>query len=393
MSKKLTRTVVFPLMLDTFQYQALRSTMDLYTQAWQRCVDTAWVVDKLNSNDLHHLTYYPIIHDLKLLSQLVCSARKRAFESVKSAKTKIKQKKKASKPFSKRIPVRLDRHTLSFNSDRSTASIATQEGRIKVPLTWHKQALRYTDWTCKAGEYGLNKHGNWVLRLVFEKDKPIVERSNHVIGLDRGIKHVAVSSDNVFYGKKEWTEKERRMRSLRSRLQSKGTKSAKRRLKKTACRLKRFRIECDRIVAKSILSSLNEGDTLILERLTGLKDKVGRKGKSHKKHRSKVNRWSYKRLENALLYKSAEYGIFVEYIDPAYTSQICSSCGQHKKSNRKTQSLFKCDCGLELNADLNAARNIKFLWLSANGAKPGVSVNNPIVGTFSDLQAPDFSRG
>ena len=42
------------------------------------------------------------------------------------------------------------------------------------------------------------------------------------------------------------------------------------------------------------------------------------------------------------------------------TSQQCSACGYVDKKNRKDQSHFKCKCCvLSLNADVNAARNIR----------------------------------
>jgi putative transposase len=56
------------------------------------------------------------------------------------------------------------------------------------------------------------------------------------------------------------------------------------------------------------------------------------------------------------------YGIQVVEINPAYTSQTCSNqnCGYVAKNNRPKQSVFKCNlCGNKLNADVNAARNIK----------------------------------
>ena len=49
----------------------------------------------------------------------------------------------------------------------------------------------------------------------------------------------------------------------------------------------------------------------------------------------------------------------VHKVDPKYTSQKCSECGQVSKDNRKTQSKFKCmSCNLEMNADINASINI-----------------------------------
>jgi len=51
-------------------------------------------------------------------------------------------------------------------------------------------------------------------------------------------------------------------------------------------------------------------------------------------------------------------GIFLE-VPPAYTSQKCSRCNYISKENRLTQEGFKClDCNFELNADINAAKNV-----------------------------------
>lgn len=53
------------------------------------------------------------------------------------------------------------------------------------------------------------------------------------------------------------------------------------------------------------------------------------------------------------------YGIEVEYINPAYTSQQCSSCDYIDEKNRKNTNEFKCKaCGRRLNAQVNGARNI-----------------------------------
>jgi len=54
-----------------------------------------------------------------------------------------------------------------------------------------------------------------------------------------------------------------------------------------------------------------------------------------------------------------KFGIASEEVDPAYTSQRCSSCGHVHPSNRNGDH-FQCRrCGLTLHADVNAARNIR----------------------------------
>ena len=54
------------------------------------------------------------------------------------------------------------------------------------------------------------------------------------------------------------------------------------------------------------------------------------------------------------------YGITFAEVNPAYSSQTCSACGYVDKANRKSQSEFSCrGCGHEINADVNAARNLE----------------------------------
>jgi putative transposase len=49
----------------------------------------------------------------------------------------------------------------------------------------------------------------------------------------------------------------------------------------------------------------------------------------------------------------------VEKINPAFTSQQCSACGQVDRNSRESQAVFRCTaCGYACNADVNAARNI-----------------------------------
>jgi putative transposase len=49
----------------------------------------------------------------------------------------------------------------------------------------------------------------------------------------------------------------------------------------------------------------------------------------------------------------------VEKINPAYTSQRCSACGQVDPKSRESQAVFRCTaCGFACNADVNAAKNI-----------------------------------
>lgn len=76
--------------------------------------------------------------------------------------------------------------------------------------------------------------------------------------------------------------------------------------------------------------------------------------------KTSINRWPVARLKTFIEYKAEKEGIRVEKADPAYTSQKCYSCEEKgKRPYKGNQQRFYCEnCNKELDADLNAARNI-----------------------------------
>jgi IS605 OrfB family transposase len=69
--------------------------------------------------------------------------------------------------------------------------------------------------------------------------------------------------------------------------------------------------------------------------------------------------WSFRRLYQYVEYKAEMFGIDIEQVSPAYTSQRCSSCGFTHENNRRSKHQFVCQkCEYELNADYNASKNI-----------------------------------
>lgn len=72
-----------------------------------------------------------------------------------------------------------------------------------------------------------------------------------------------------------------------------------------------------------------------------------------------LRNWSFYELQQFITYKAAKYGIKIRKINPYHTSQVCSCCGHWEEGQRIDQSHFICkSCGVELNADFNASRNI-----------------------------------
>lgn len=72
-----------------------------------------------------------------------------------------------------------------------------------------------------------------------------------------------------------------------------------------------------------------------------------------------LRHWTYYDLQQKIKNKAALYGISVELIDPAYTSQRCCKCGHIDEKNLPTFADFRCEhCGFEAESDYNASQNI-----------------------------------
>lgn len=148
-----------------------------------------------------------------------------------------------------------------------------------------------------------------------------------------------------------------RYRGLKSRLQSKGTPSAKRHLKAVAGKEHRFRRDVNHCVTKQIVRSAKKQgyDTIAIEDLSGIRQQ---NRELQKAFRARLHSWPFDQFRGFLTYKALAAGIGVVVIDPRFTSQKCSRCGNVLKSQRKGND-FHCEaCGYQNHADLNASFNI-----------------------------------
>ncbi|WP_461863671.1 transposase, partial [Thermococcus sp.] len=69
--------------------------------------------------------------------------------------------------------------------------------------------------------------------------------------------------------------------------------------------------------------------------------------------------WRFNTVIQRLKEVAEEYGIQVEVVDEAFTSQSCPFCGQRHPNGRIFRGLFKCHReGVIMNADLVGAFNI-----------------------------------
>ena len=96
---------------------------------------------------------------------------------------------------------------------------------------------------------------------------------------------------------------------------------------------------------------------IAMEKLTGIR-KLYRKGNGQGyAYRGRMNSWSFAELQRQVEYKARWDGIPIIYVNPQGTSARCSICGSRMKpeENRKLECR---SCGLTVDRDVNAARNI-----------------------------------
>ena len=346
---KLIRTARIKLNLSVADVQP---TILAYTKAFNHVCQVGFNSKDKNSISLHRKTYTET--RLYLPSQLAISSRMKAAEALASAFTKTKYKKLGSCTVSSTCSIRYDRNSYSLFLDKKEVSLLTVNGRKRFPLAipdYYSGLFR--DWKHCSADLCIKKNKVF-LHIVFEKEIPDLPKSCSAVGIDRGINNIAVVSNNRFFGGSTVKKRIKQFQKLRSNLQKKGTRSAKRHLRRVSGQERLFRADTNHVISKQIINSLDPGATIVLEDLKGIRNK-----RLRKPQRTMINGWSFFQLEQFLIYKGLARSIDVIHVDARYTSQGCSRCGFVCKGNRKTQSDFCCkQCGFKLNADLNASRNI-----------------------------------
>lgn len=381
MNMIIQRTIKLRLRPTPEQASVLIQAIQAYTDSFNQVSAYGWTHKVFNGIELHKATYLTQRELFDLPSQLAISARMKATEALVSAKALLRKGKKANQPQSLRCPIRYDQRSYGLWFDRNEVSLLTLVGRLRITFTIAKHYQQYKTWQRCSADVIQDRKGRWWLHVVMSKDiqeAPPSDSDDIFVGVDLGIVNPATDSRGKFYGSEHWEEVERRHAVLRSELQSKGTRSAKRKLKRTSGRQRRFRRDCDHVLSKRLVQSMESGQTLVFENLTDIRGRV----KLKKAQRKRLHKWSFAQLQTFVEYKAQAVGVSVVFVDPRYTSQKCSQCKHVSRSNRPEQAVFKCRvCKFTCHADHNAAINIRANYLQFKG----LSVNQPIVATQGDI--------
>lgn len=255
----------------------------------------------------------------------------------------------------------------SYLSATNQLSLNTLNGRRKVDFVCKgfDQYLDQTKW--KFGSLKmLQLRGKWYIHLSATTAIPEfeAEQAVHVVGIDRGLRFLAACYDekgkSILFSGQKILRKRRKYKKLRAELQAKGTKSAKRRLKKIGQRENRWMSDVNHRLTKTLIDHYGSNTIYALEDLTDVRFATE---KSPKDQRYEILSWAFYQFEQFLTYKANLNSSAVVKVPAKYTSQRCPKCGRIHKDNRDHElHLYTCDkCGYKSNDDRLAAMNIQFL--------------------------------
>ncbi|MFM9589120.1 RNA-guided endonuclease InsQ/TnpB family protein [Streptomyces scabiei] len=265
-----------------------------------------------------------------------------------------------------------DDRMLSWQHERRTVSIWTSAGRLKgVAFTGQAERLEILAAYRKGESDLVRQGGKWFLIATCEiAGAALNTRPVAFLGVDLGIENIAVTSDGERHAGRGINRKRENDRKLRSKLQRKNTKSARRRAKKHAGKEARRNKDINHKISKRIVAEAERtGRGIALEELTGIRERA----RLRKPQRVKIHTWPFAQLGSFIAYKAQKAGVPVVYVDPAYTSQECSQCHHTERGNRPSQARFACrSCGFVEHADHNSSHNIRrrgwMAWVC--GAQP-----------------------
>lgn len=206
----------------------------------------------------------------------------------------------------------------------------------------------------------------WFVCISFEEEVPDTVSTGESIGIDLGIKEMAVCSDGRrFENPKSLRKNLKKLRRIskshsRKKKGSKNREKAKRRLARLHYRISCIRKDAIHKATSVILARAKpesqRPSCIVLEDLN-VKGMV--KNRCLAQAISDVGFYTFRRQ---IEYKAAWQGTKVIIADRFYaSSKICSVCGLKNDMLSLSDRSWTCKCGAVHDRDLNAAKNLKFL--------------------------------
>ena len=255
--------------------------------------------------------------------------------------------------------------------------------RIRVPkMGW----LRYRNSRHVAGVVKnvtiSRKGGHWYISIQTEREvsAPAPRSHRQRVGIDMGIAcHTALSDGRMAKGPNALKQAASRLARAQRQLarQQKGSNRRRRQVAKIAKIHERVaHVRNDHLHKLTCYLSKNHG-LIAIEDLRVRAMSASARGTKEApgvnvRQKSGLNRsildQGWGEMRRQLQYKQDWSGGTLVAVPPRNTSRMCSGCRHTHAANRPSQAVFRCQaCGVGLNADTNAAKNILAAGLAVTG--------------------------
>lgn len=295
-----------------------------------------------------------------------CNAYRRFFKGL-AKHPKFKSKKKSKPSFFQ------DNYKIQFTDTHvKLEGFTMSKKQNKQKINWIRLAEKGripTD--CKYYNPRITFDGiNWWISVGIEFSDCKEELINEGIGIDLGIKNLAICSDSNVYSNinKELTVK--KLEKCKRRLQrSISRKYEKNKKGGSYCKTKNV-IKQEKILCKVNHRLTNIRKNYLHQTTTNIVNRKPRficiedlnvNGIMKNKHLSKaIQSQSFYEFRRQLEYKCKDKGIQLIVADRFYpSSKLCSCCGTIKKDLKLSDRIFRCKCGNVIDRDYQAALNLK----------------------------------
>lgn len=267
--------------------------------------------------------------------------------------------------FSKIGDIRYDGHTVMTDGKR-----ISRTGR-RIPF---ENPVPGTMKMCRVIR---NNTGQWSFQITYISDRSapcssVPDNPRTPVGIDMGVTDLITTSEGEhspnFRELSKIKENIAKEQSRMSRFEPRSQEWERHR-SKIAHLYKHYNNRQRDRLHKLSLDLVREHDLIVFEDINIRRLIADERGKGLRFGQSEA---SWRKLMDMVDYKSVPMGTKVIYVDPRNTSQLCSECGYYVKKDMM-ERIHRCPrCGLEMDRDENAARNILIRgYERMNGANVG----------------------
>ena len=211
---------------------------------------------------------------------------------------------------------------------------------------------------------------NWHITVGIEYEDSTTLPSNEGIGIDLGIKDLAICCDGNTYKNINKTQRVKKLEKRKRRLQRSISRKYEKNKKgesycKTSNIIKREKelLKLNHRLTNIRQNYLHQTTSEIVKREPSFIciEDLNVKGMMKNRHLSKaIQQQCFGEFRRQIEYKSAWNNISVIIADRFFpSSKLCSCCGAIKKDLKLSDRVYKCECGNVIDRDYQAALNLK----------------------------------